>query len=70
MTRLSAIAVVAAAAPSVAHAHPGHGAGGGSFGVLHYLAEPIHAVVLATVALFVLSVIWAGRRSRVARQRR
>lgn len=47
-----------------AGAHPGHGLGGGSFGALHYLSEPLH---VAPLALLALAVALAWRRLRRAR---
>jgi hypothetical protein len=40
--RLAAVASVWFLGASSAFAHPGHGQGGGDFGVLHYLSEPAH----------------------------
>ena len=57
---------------SPAFAHPGHGQGGGDFGVLHYLSEPAHlwfaipmVLIVALGARYAAGVVRgaAGRRS-------
>lgn len=55
---------------SIAAAHPGHGHGGGDFGVMHYLSDPLHMVVGLSLAVALLSAIawsrgtlpWSRRR--------
>lgn len=49
------------------HAHPGHGAGGGSHSLLHYLFESPHSlpwllVAAAALALGRLARRWSARR--------
>ena len=48
-----------------AAAHPGHGAGGGSFGLAHHLTEPLHAVTtLLCVVAVAGALVWARRTRR------
>jgi hypothetical protein len=49
------VAITALTVSSPASAHPGHGLGGGSYSLLHYVTEPLHLLGgLAVVAAFVL----------------
>ena len=41
-------------AGSTAFAHPGHGSGGGDFGLSHYLTEPEHLLVAVPVLLLLV----------------
>jgi len=55
---------VVLSSPSVAMAHPGHGYGGGSFGVLHYLIEPVHLYLgAAVIGVIVAGVYWLRRNT-------
>ena len=47
-----------------ANAHPGHGIGGGSHDLLHYVTEPQHLGLLALLALVTTLGIMALRRTR------
>lgn len=48
-------------------AHPGHGHGGPA----HYITEPEHSIVLVTaIAVMVLGVVFATRRSKRALAKR
>jgi hypothetical protein len=44
------------------HAHPGHGIGGGSHGVLHYLFEGPHALPWLLLASGALALAYLARR--------
>jgi hypothetical protein len=68
--RAAAVAMSWLALASSAAAHPGHGRGGGDFGLPHYLTEPAHLVstVLALVVLAMLGT-HAIRTLRSARRR-
>ena len=46
---------------SVASAHPGHGADGGSHEVGHYLSEPLHVGILVAVSLLVIATLCVRR---------
>ncbi len=46
---------------SIASAHPGHGSDGGSHAALHYLSDPLHLGLLASVLLLSLIVAYAWR---------
>ena len=50
-------------------AHPGHGNGGGSYGLLHYLSEPEHmGVCLALIVLVAAGFYLAKRMSSETKQ--
>ncbi len=49
---------------SIAAAHPGHAAGGGDSGVLHYLSHPLHVVVGVSLAAALLTAIAWARHNR------
>ena len=51
-TRHACSLMAAVLVPATAWAHPGHGAGGGDWSVLHYVSEPDH--LLSAVALVVV----------------
>jgi hydrogenase/urease accessory protein HupE len=57
------LAMVASAA-----AHPGHGEGGGDYGLLHYVIEPQH--LLAGVAVSLVSVLCLRHAARTFLARR
>jgi len=56
------------ALPVVAWAHPGHGAGGGSDSLLHYLTEPLHVVVGLGVLIAGIASLAVLRRERRVRR--
>jgi ribose/xylose/arabinose/galactoside ABC-type transport system permease subunit len=53
---------------SALHAHPGHGADGGSHEFTHYLSQPAHAIAILTILaasallVYVLASVRVGRR--------
>jgi hypothetical protein len=52
-------------ATRAAEAHPGHGAGGGSYSLQHYLTEPVHAVVLGGLVILMSGlIVWRWRQGR------
>ncbi len=53
---------------SAAAAHPGHGADGGSYSLLHYLSEPVHIAFAALLAVGVVGGLSALARSRRMRR--
>jgi len=60
-------------AARAAEAHPGHGAGGGSYLLPHYLIEPVHAAVRVGVlgGLVILSgclLAWRWRQGAPRRR--
>ena len=65
--RMAAVASVWVAGASSAFAHPGHGRGGGDFGVLHYLSEPAHLWV--AVAMVLIVAVAAGYAAGIVRSR-
>ena len=73
MRYLTGMTALVLAAARVAEAHPGHGAGGGSWTVQHYASEPLHLGAAATmVALAAAVLVWRwqdGRRARRASAR-
>jgi hypothetical protein len=68
MRRLTLAAAAAAASfvAGAAAAHPGHGLGGGSDALLHYMTDPLHVAPLALVAW---TLVLARKRLRAARAR-
>jgi hypothetical protein len=67
------VAITALTVSSPASAHPGHGLGGGSYSLLHYVTEPLHLLGgLVVVAAFASgAALLRGRRStRAARLER
>jgi hypothetical protein len=55
--------------PATTFAHPGHGASGGDWSLLHYLTEPYHVGAIGT-ALVVVAGLFLARAIRARRQRR
>jgi hydrogenase/urease accessory protein HupE len=49
--RVAAVGIAWIVLCSSAVAHPGHGRGGGDFGVQHYLSEPVHLFFAVPVVL-------------------
>ena len=66
-TLLTVIAMTAL--PAMAFAHPGHGADGGDFGVIHYLTTPEHLIPAAIGAALVAGSVTWRRRLRLQTQR-
>jgi len=63
------VAGVMLVAARVAEAHPGHGAGGGSYSLQHYAIEPVHVVTLGGLAFLSAGLLaWRWRQGRAARQ--
>jgi len=61
--------VLSLGATSIATAHPGHGADGGSDSLWHYLTEPIHLAAglfafLAMVAIVRLATAWLWKKEQ------
>ena len=50
------------AVPSITSAHPGHGEGGASTSLLHYLSEPVHVVGLLVSAIVIVAAVTWGQR--------
>jgi hydrogenase/urease accessory protein HupE len=50
-----------------AFAHPGHGLDGGSFGLLHYVTEPLHLGLGLALALLATASVAVVRRRRALR---
>jgi hydrogenase/urease accessory protein HupE len=58
-------------AGSTAFAHPGHGRGGGDFGLPHYLTEPEHLLFgIAVLVIVALSGVRIARSVRASRRAR
>ena len=51
---------------SIASAHPGHGSDGGSHAAFHYLSDPLHLALLASVLLLTLIVVYVWRSRPIA----
>lgn len=51
------IVLVLVLLPSIALGHPGHGSGGDSNSIMHYLTSPMHVVPAATVLVGLVVVI-------------
>ena len=47
---------------SAASAHPGHGQGGGSFSVAHYLTEPTHVFGVLIPLAGIVAACWLLKR--------
>jgi len=65
---LAAMTAILLVAVPAAEAHPGHGAGGGSWSLQHFGSEPLHlgaAAAMVTLAAVVLA--WRWRQGRPAR---
>lgn len=62
--RKTSLVLALLALPAAAAAHPGHGFGGGSYSLLHYLTEPVHGLsgLLGIAAVGLLAVWVTGRR--------
>jgi hydrogenase/urease accessory protein HupE len=67
--RVAAIGLAWLALASSAAAHPGHGRGGGDYGLPHYLTEPAHLlstvlvlVVVAMLGTYATRTLRSGRR--------
>ena len=58
--------LIAGLASSPSWAHPGHGADGGDWSVLHYLTEPDHLVVALGLAVL---VAWPFVRRAISTRR-
>ena len=54
-------------AGSSAFAHPGHGRGGGDFGVFHYLGEPAH--LWFSIPMVLIVALAAGYAAGILRPR-
>ncbi len=52
---------------SAANAHPGHGLGGSSFSVAHYLTEPTHVFSMLIPLTAIVAGCWLLRRRGRAR---
>lgn len=57
-------AVLVGGAPTIAIGHPGHGANGGSYSLIHYLTEPVHALASLGIILALGTVLVALRQWR------
>jgi hypothetical protein len=60
--RVAAVLPAAVGSAAEAVAHPGHGVGGGSWSLLHYLTEPAHWL-LALLGLLAVTLFFRAARA-------
>jgi hydrogenase/urease accessory protein HupE len=61
--RTTTITVLLLSLPAAVYAHPGHGSPGNPWGLLHYLAEPLHlgSGIIVAVAVLLAALRWSHR---------